>query len=271
MSALLLIEGREAIPVRLIPYITGWTMPPDVVAKSLGHEATFGKLPGLFAYHLHEGGWPKMLPKEWGNVIADIEILTEVLNAKETQEHFPEWRKRAISVLPAGVFVWKDEFVPAFERAYRKARIEIIDERPGDRELNFSPYIPPDMRSEIFEGFAQDQVTSQAKRAPVIDAPPTEPEAPLPIGEHPEGAATLTWEDATLKIADEVGAEQWEMGIREITARGIAENVAKRLAENPRYRGQRGPRDASTIRKALKRWRFTPPDAGASGASGASD
>ena len=38
----------------------------------------------------------------------------------------------------------------------------MLDERPGDRELNFSPYIPDDLQEAVMEGFPhREEVTTQ--------------------------------------------------------------------------------------------------------------
>ncbi len=79
-----------------------------------------------------------------------------------------------------------------------------------------------------------------------------------------------TWQEATIAIAEQVGNARWNSGTREITVRNMADEIATKLGKNKEHNGQRGPRSASGIRKALIGWRFDPPDDGSSGASGAS-
>ncbi|MCM8640533.1 hypothetical protein, partial [Accumulibacter sp.] len=61
-----------------------------------------------------------------------------------------------VPLLPAGTFLWKDEFERAFLRAYSPHNLIWIDERPGDRELNYEPLIPKELQEAIFEGFGFD-------------------------------------------------------------------------------------------------------------------
>ena len=69
MSIKININGREAIPVRAIPFVTGWSMSPDMVASTLAHTDLFTRLRGIAAYHLDSNGEPApMLPKEWDGV-----------------------------------------------------------------------------------------------------------------------------------------------------------------------------------------------------------
>jgi hypothetical protein len=160
MSAIVIVDDQEALPIRAIPYITGWTLSPDIVTKSLAktdHWVT--RLEGLTAYHLlPDGEYAPMLPKEWDGIEAELQVLSDKLKVGESfdQEHYPEWRKRSISVLPAGCFVWKEDFAKAFLRSYSPQKLTLMDERPGDRELNYSPRVPPELRTLVMEGFFAD-------------------------------------------------------------------------------------------------------------------
>ncbi len=156
MSVTIEINGREAIPVRAIPFVTGWTISPDMVASSLAHTDLIAKLRGIAAYHLVGNDQPApMLPKEWDGVEADLRALSETLKAGEVVDFasYPTWRHESILLLPAGVFVWKDEFIAEFTYTFSKSSRWIFDERPGDRELNWTPLIPQALRQAVSEGF----------------------------------------------------------------------------------------------------------------------
>jgi len=56
MTAIVVIENREAIPVRAIPFVTGWKMPPDKLAWSLAHRDDAETLEGVTAEHLLPDG-----------------------------------------------------------------------------------------------------------------------------------------------------------------------------------------------------------------------
>lgn len=155
MNVIVMIEGREAIPVRAIPFVAGWTMSPDAVAKSLARTTHFDRLEGIKAYHLSVDGVAPMLPKEWDGIKADLEILSAKLESTEIvdQENYPTWRRESILLLPPACFVWRDEFERAFRETYSEERHHLLEEREGDRELNFTPRIPQDLAAVVMEGF----------------------------------------------------------------------------------------------------------------------
>src|SRR3989338_5151051 len=168
MGVEVVIDGREAIPVRAIPFITGWKMAPDMVASALARTDLAQRLEKVPAYHLlPDGSFAPMLPKEWDGIQADLQILSDKLKAKDQidNESYPDWRRLSVPLLPPGVFVWKDEFEKSFAYVYSPKRMTIPDERPGDRELNFSPMIPPELREIIAEGFTKPVETDAPSSA----------------------------------------------------------------------------------------------------------
>lgn len=155
MNVVVLIENREAIPVRAIPFVTGWTMSPDAVASSLAMTDLITRLRGVSAFYWSEGVVAPLLPKEWDGIEADLEALSNRLQAEEEidRENYPKWRRDSIPLLPESCFVWRDEFEAAFRHAYSPERFSFLDEREGERELNFRPRIPPEQAPVVMEGF----------------------------------------------------------------------------------------------------------------------
>lgn len=156
MNVTIFIDGREAIPIRAIPFITGWLMSPINLAASLANIDLSKKLKDMAAYHLSSNGKSaKVLPKEWDAISADLQVLSSKLEADENikGEHYSIWRRDSVALLPAGVFVWKDEFEQAFTHFYGSDRHIRLEERPGDRDLNYSPMISVELRTVIAEGF----------------------------------------------------------------------------------------------------------------------
>lgn len=96
-----------------------------------------------------------MLPKEWDGITAGLQALSDKLQLSEKikDENNFVWRRDSIPLLPAGVFVWKDEFEQAFTRFYGSDSHIRLEERLGDRELNFSRMILPELRMAVAEGF----------------------------------------------------------------------------------------------------------------------
>ena len=157
MNVVVLINGREAIPVRAIPYVTGRWMSPDVVAKSLAYTDSMSRFEGIYAYQLlADGGYSQVLPGDWDVVDDLLQGLDSSLNAMSDDRKLtrPIWLTESTKQLPAGVFLWRDEFEQAFHRSYSPPRFSLLDERPGDLTLRFSPLIsPPEMRGVVMEGF----------------------------------------------------------------------------------------------------------------------
>lgn len=157
MSIVFLIDSCEAIPVRAIPYVTGWSMSPDAVVSWLAHTEAegFQRIPNSAHHLLADGKFAPMLPKEWDGIEADLKTLSTRLHATETfeKESYPAWRRESVPLLPAGVFVWKDEFEKAFSDGNSRYNRFIPNERLGDRDLNFSPLIPQGLLQSVVEGF----------------------------------------------------------------------------------------------------------------------
>lgn len=156
MNVVVDVGGREAIPVRAIPFATGWWMSPDKVATVLAQTDQFTKMRAVGSYQLDQSGTPrKALPKDWDQYVACMDALTARLKAAQSDEaiSYADWQRLSIELLPAGVFVWKDEFEVAFNKAYSEERLTILHEREGDRELNFFPIDPPEGQAKVMEGF----------------------------------------------------------------------------------------------------------------------
>ena len=135
MDVIALIDGREAIPIRAIPSVTGWLMCPISLAMSLANADLAKKLKGVTAYHLFSNSGPaKTLPKEWDAIVIDLQALYSKLGGDEKieQENLAIWRCNSIPLLPAGVFVWKDDFEHAFTRFYGSESHFRLEERKGD-------------------------------------------------------------------------------------------------------------------------------------------
>lgn len=157
MNVVVLIDGREAIPVRAIPFVTGWWLSPDLVAKSFAHPDSWRWM-GEVAAHKLDGGTISgpLSPQEWDGVESRLQALDATLMdvSDDREQTRPIWLRKSVLLLPAGVFVWKDQFEAYFYRAYSPERLNWGGEHPGDRELHFSPLIsPPNLRSLVLEGF----------------------------------------------------------------------------------------------------------------------
>lgn len=154
MNCVIKIGDREAVPVRAIPFVTGWSISPDVVARGLAGLDFNRRLKSLRAYHLDlDGNFSPMLPKEWDVIYDGLRALSASLRAGETAEgsSYPDWVRQSIPALPSHCFVWLDEFEPAARHAMN-ALMSLDEERDDENEMNFSPRIPPGLVDAVFEG-----------------------------------------------------------------------------------------------------------------------
>jgi len=153
------IGGREAIPVRAIPYITGWDISSDQVAKSLAQResAAFSWLTTITAFHIRAGGSPvPVLPKEWDAVVVRLEALEADIRSKhpERPQGYAAWRLKSAEQLPSGVFIWLDEFEREYVDQSVRERLRTEYSRPGDGAVTFAPMAVPEIWDMVFAGFA---------------------------------------------------------------------------------------------------------------------
>lgn len=173
MSVIIHIDGREALPIRSLPFVSGWMLSPDVVAMGFANTHHWNtKLEEIRAYHLMpDGQYASMLPKEWDGIEADLQILSQKLKQNDSfeLESYPEWRMQSVSLLPPNCFVWRDEIEQAFKLSYSKDNIILKDERPGDRELNFLPRIPLELINIVMQGFIKDVLSIESNKSITIE------------------------------------------------------------------------------------------------------
>lgn len=178
MTILVKVKGRESIPVRAIPFITGWGMSPLDVANHLARidGAPFGFLDDMFAYHLQSGSAVKVLPKEWDSVRAELMALEAEIKAKHQDEDagYAAWRKESVLRLPAAVFVFKDEFEQGWARKFQIK--EFQEQREGEHALNYTPMFLDGMRDMAMKGFesatSQDWREALKEKRVISKAPP---------------------------------------------------------------------------------------------------
>lgn len=156
-SLVIQIDGRDALPVRAIPYVTGWKLSPDEICKQLARrvDPLFIKLENLIAYHVKSGKAVQMWPKEWDAFVARLNGLESDLRAEfqDADQGYAAWRRASPEALPPGVFVWLDVFETDFSEDFGPSRLSIVEERPGDRLLAYAPVLSEEERDMILSGF----------------------------------------------------------------------------------------------------------------------
>lgn len=178
------VRDRGALPVRAIPFATGWRVSSDTLAngfaqntvddqlvlpRNAGGEASDTCLPPVLPTYLlaDDGAVHKLLPRDWDAPAAAIAALVADTSYEPDNEpaRYVRYRRQSIALLPAGVFVWQDEFESLYVRAMR--RTLIANERPDDRLLELRPLVPADLHAVVMEGFI---VSGKSARGMAADA-----------------------------------------------------------------------------------------------------
>lgn len=182
MDVLITIDGREAMPVRAIPLLTDWqVLSPDVIANALaGDDDLPSSLDGLSAYRLNPDGSPeKIPPRWWANwVVRKLQAISDEIKGKQISHEtgYQQWRCKSLAQLPAGVFVWRDEFETAHIGEYgpdsMRARCNPDTYDLSTRVLNFNPQPDPDIApiGLVLEGLEAYSVASQQEQAECASA-----------------------------------------------------------------------------------------------------
>lgn len=174
MNVVVVIEGREAIPVRAISLLTDWeVLSPDELAGALTgdypHNTSFEK---LTAHRSENGNLKDVKPRWWSNFpVRQLEALSQRIKHKEIShdDGYDQWRPKSLSILPSGVFVWKDEFEACFWSAYGPhGEIEWVAVEGGFKKrrrkefikLDFEPFALPEFLALVMEGFEPQATTS---------------------------------------------------------------------------------------------------------------
>lgn len=148
------IGGREALPVRAIPYVTqSPRFSTDMLSKRLAECSPLGRKSILWAYCLSGSKPVRVLTREWKVVVARHDEFADY-----HRRHFPNsymnWAcpdNRTVALLLAGTFVWWDEFVEEF-RADREGLL-FSDDGSDDALLITTPTLDACTRAMVMEGF----------------------------------------------------------------------------------------------------------------------
>ena len=159
------INGRDALPVRAIPLLTDWRgLTPDGLAQILaGGSDHWPSFDGLTAYRLQIDGSIEAIPPRWWQswVVRKLNATSDAIKAKQASHEtgYQRWRSESLAQLPAGVFVWRDEFETAHTMEYgpegARARSNPEGFDPSVHILNFNPHPDPAIATlgMVLEGF----------------------------------------------------------------------------------------------------------------------
>lgn len=122
MNVVVMIQGREAIPVRAIPLLTNWRfMSPDIVAHVLGGTGGSNvSVFGVLASYRMETGQVLPIAKDWWAQfpLKELRALSKKIKEAESIDEagYSTWQELSLKELPAGVFVWKDDYQKLHEK-----------------------------------------------------------------------------------------------------------------------------------------------------------
>ena len=165
MHVITKINGKDALPVRAIPLLTDWQgLSPDGLAKILaGDSDHWPSFDGLTAHRLHTDGSIEAIPPRWWRswVVDKLQAISHTIKANQTSHETgrQQWRCASLAQLPAGVFVWRDEFETAHTMEYgpegARARSNPQGFDPSVHILNFNLHPDPAIATlgMVLEGF----------------------------------------------------------------------------------------------------------------------
>ncbi len=173
-SFIVLIDGSEAIPVRVIPLL--------IKAKVLNPHNLMGHLlrGEITAYQLEGEIVRQVYPEEWQEAAVQIEILWDIhkVEHRESQEIL----SIEVESIRETAFVWRDEFEQFFRRVYgpydSAGTKYYLNMRPAVMRLDYSPAVAIELKKLVMRGFLDAQGVTYASVADV--ALPTACDEPAP-------------------------------------------------------------------------------------------
>lgn len=224
MQVTIEINGRQALPVRAIPLLTDWCgLSPVKLAQILAGESDhWPSFDGLTAHRLHSDGSIEPIPPRWWAswVVDKLQAASDTIKANRISHATgkQQWRSESLAQLPAGVFVWRDEFETAHTMEYgpegARARSNPQGFDPSVHILNFNPHpdpaiVPPQL---VLDGFvpisgAINQGRAQALEwSAVLDGkePPTPAEPPQPVPAETCANDDEDWKCKARQMASEI-------------------------------------------------------------------
>jgi len=171
------IGSREAVPVRALPLLNPVQLFPERVAHDLRFPTVrpglHAGLEGLTAYALDRKGVPVPLPPvQWDQPLTAILALSAELDARGLSRpklgyDYPPrdavYDREALLLLPAGVFVWRDEL----EGAYSLPHWSQDDD--GSSELCFNPPMAPETAARVMIGFEREAASPKRESIALSD------------------------------------------------------------------------------------------------------
>lgn len=155
VSLLTKVGDRIAIPVRALPFLSGWFLHSHEVALGMARIPDSGYIPefaNLFAYRISETGPIRVKAEEWRDISHQFTELAQELPL-DHRKTFGAWSDDGLRLLPPATFFWLDEFMEEFNRH--------ITTLPGDSTLPQATFAEDNVSKHdlklILEGFESIQ------------------------------------------------------------------------------------------------------------------
>lgn len=186
MHVTLHIDGRVALPLRAVPYVTSWRTSPDEIVDALAapkttrHDTNLevrDRHNELFAYQMDAQGVFAGVPtSQWKSLTVTFDSLTKKLRADErdgaVNENHAPWRIKAVLELPDNVFVWLDEFESWYRVSQNQSRPINLSEHSDDEEgpewvddpFCLTPVFPPEIEDKLWRYTASSAPPGPTKK-----------------------------------------------------------------------------------------------------------
>ena len=195
MNVVVDINGRKAIPVRAIPFLTDWTvLNPYDLAASLCCKEGSGGTHGLIAYRLEGDIVVPIKSSWWVDAAVAIDSLTATSKAKNRA--YRDWQRVTIQELPDSSFVWRDEFEERFHQSFLDddgaTSDHFVNLKPAILGLDFSPLMSAEMHTMVLLGFqpSEQLVATLPQATSIQGALGAAPALNTTMSEKVDGAAT---------------------------------------------------------------------------------
>ena len=166
----IIIDGREALPLRAIPYVTRRQKfsPAVIVAYLARYDLERGaNMSTLSAYRIKDNNPVQIPPLDWINILPAI-LEIEAKSTDQTGESgvarindYEKLHSEAVEHLPDGVFVWLDDFKKIYDgyinnqsKLFKLLQLDEIacsDPSSFEQEVNLSNFeTDPGLIAEMF-------------------------------------------------------------------------------------------------------------------------
>ena len=162
INAVLSFNGKEIVPVRAIPFVTGGDMSPKCLAGILADPDSW-----LLAFVLGSNNATTMLPKNWKQYYDRLSIIARQAGDLDLNN------QAMLEILPPSTFVYWEALCHTHENYFLPSRQEIEHLPPAEQanyELQPNAIIPRGLVNLVFEGFSIPSDSSTLLKTELVNA-----------------------------------------------------------------------------------------------------